>query len=962
MGPNASIHHPKDATDRLEKLERETGMLELDPVYEEIYQMNTVADSESRNIAVRTYKWILSAQRQLHIEELADAVCYSTDGVPDSAVTSDLILKICSNFLFVDASQVVQFSHLSAREYLEKRESNSVRDYSSIQIHTQAAISCLALLNHTDINEVSSFTKGLGFPGYAVVFWMVHLQMSCENRELPPLDFMAKDFVLNAPRRRSAPFFDWIDVVRRGDLANSCENFEQRPRLLATDSYPPNPLFLLCVWGFHEILKVSSGRMDLTQLNVEKKSALWIASKYGNYDVALWLLDQGVDCDAITGTHGSALQAAAGGGHERVVKLLLERGAAPNFRDDFNTSALGAAARGGYESIFRLLFEIGADHGDYGDTLRCAAAGGNRHLIKMLIDQGTDVDSPNKHGGRPLEEAAYRGRKVAVEILLEHGANVNAAGGAWGCALSACAVGGHAAIAEVLLTHGANANAVGGLWGSALHAAAGLGYPEVMKVLLAHGADINVQGVAHGTMPNGTPLIKAAEVGRKESVLFLLEHGADINMPGGIFEYKSPLQAAIYGGDGHNTSIVKLLLENGAVAYPNAGDYNFELHIASEGGNIEVVRMLLDLGADVNFQHGTWGTPLQASARWGRPRDEAVANLLLERGAQVNTTDLASRHLRSALEAAAFAGNLTFVQLLLDRGARIADSQSDFGSALIAAATGGHEAIVQLLLGKGADVGFQTGRIGSALHAAAEQAMVKTVQLLIMNGADVNREGGEYHSALQAAAFSCERKVKDGLEVLKTLLNNGAEVNKQGGKFGSALQAAAFSCSTEAVRLLISEGANINVSGGLFGSVLQAAASPSHYRRIHPYVAKEFPNYSTVETLLELGADANTEGGLHGSALQAAALVGNENVVRLLLENGADVHVKGGQCGTALQAALRLGPSEDEFSLAGEASESWFHSIIQMLLDHGAVVEEGAMDPSTSADEEEIVAFPLIEY
>jgi ankyrin repeat protein len=41
--------------------------------------------------------------------------------------------------------------------------------------------------------------------------------------------------------------------------------------------------------------------------------------------------------------------------------------------------------------------------------------------------------------------------------------------------------------------------------------------------------------------------------------------------------------------------------------HPNSAEYNFELHLASEAGNIEVVQMLLDLGADVDFSGGIWG-------------------------------------------------------------------------------------------------------------------------------------------------------------------------------------------------------------------------------------------------------------------------------------------------------------------------------------------------------------------
>jgi len=59
LGPNASINSPEDAREKLNKLESQIGLPELDEIYEEIYQMNTKPDLPSRGVAVRIYKWVL---------------------------------------------------------------------------------------------------------------------------------------------------------------------------------------------------------------------------------------------------------------------------------------------------------------------------------------------------------------------------------------------------------------------------------------------------------------------------------------------------------------------------------------------------------------------------------------------------------------------------------------------------------------------------------------------------------------------------------------------------------------------------------------------------------------------------------------------------------------------------------------------------------------------------------------
>ncbi len=937
-------------------------MPELDAVYEEIYQMNTAADSESRNIAMRAYRWILAAQRQLLIAELTEAVSYDERGVSDLALTPELLLKLCSNFIFADLLQAVQFSHLSAREFLEKRCTHSVLDYSAVQNHKQAAISCLSFLTHNDIQGVKSLEVGTGFLGYAFGFWMVHSQLAQDFREEPPLKKLFQNMISNTPSNGKEPFLGWMNALEECQSALRMDGSFQHPnKLLASQSYPPNPLFLGCVWGFREVFDMVSCSIDLKQLNAQKKTGLYVACEYGNYDVALILLEKGADVNAITGAHGSALQAAASGGYEQIVELLLDRGASLNFRDYNDTSALGAAAKGGYESIFRRLFEMGADQGDYGSALRNAAAGGSRDLIKLLLDAGADVECLGGYGGRPLVEAAYKGRKEAVEILLEYGADVNGAGRPWGTPLQGCSGMGHTNIAELLLLHGARPNDVGGLYGSALHAAAARGHLDLMTVLLRNGADINLQGIRGDGYAVGTPLRVAAEYGVEQSVMFLLQNGADINKPGGAdLHISTPLQTSIFTG--RHPRLFKLLLEKGALAYPKAGEFNEELCLASESGDLEIVRLLIDKGADVNFIGGRWGTPLQASVirRPDKERGE-IAKLLIQEGAKVNLTDPARPRLSSALESAAVSGYLSLVKLLLKEGACLAQGQSDFGCALTAAAAGGRESIVQFLLDTNAEIDFSSKRYGSALHAAAENGNLKVVKLLLARGADVNQTGGRYHTALQAATIPFFGRGNGGnaFEVFQTLVEHGAEINKVGGKFGSALHSAAFKGFDSAVHVLIEKGANLNAFGGVYGYPLQAAASMEHDNKYFPYHDKEFYNLSTVEKLLDSGADVNALGGRSGSALRAAALVGNEDVVKLLLARGADVNLDFKQRGTALAAAVSLGRSnnDDEYIYRRkDRPESWFRNMVRMLLDSGAVVDGKVMEAATAAGDEKIIS------
>jgi ankyrin repeat protein len=72
--------------------------------------------------------------------------------------------------------------------------------------------------------------------------------------------------------------------------------------------------------------------------------------------------------------------------------------------------------------------------------------------------------------------------------------------------------------------------------------------------------------------------------------------------------------------------VVKLLLDKGADINANGGSFSTALYVASEKGYDAVVKLLLDKGADVNAEGGMHGTSLQAASAKGH---EAVVQLLV---------------------------------------------------------------------------------------------------------------------------------------------------------------------------------------------------------------------------------------------------------------------------------------------------------------------------------------------
>ncbi|KAF8623163.1 hypothetical protein AX14_011951, partial [Amanita brunnescens Koide BX004] len=140
-----------------------------------------------------------------------------------------------------------------------------------------------------------------------------------------------------------------------------------------------------------------------------------------------------------------------------------------------------------------------------------------------------------------------------------------------------------------------------------------------------------------------------------------------------------------------------------------------------------------------------------------------------------------------------------------------------YGTTIHAAAKAGLVRIVSMLLDMGAEINANVGTYGNALHIASLEGHAEIVRLLLNKEADVNAPSGDHFVAnpLQAALS------KGNLEIVDILLDKGANGNAQGGKYGNALQTASNQGNLEIVNLLLDKGANVNAQGGKYGNALQ---------------------------------------------------------------------------------------------------------------------------------------------
>ena len=230
------------------------------------------------------------------------------------------------------------------------------------------------------------------------------------------------------------------------------------------------------------------------------------------------------------------------------------------------------------------------------------------------------------HIGSPLYYAAFCGfYDLAERLILKHPEQVNAEGGRNVAPLPAALYKRHFAVANLLYSHGAFVD-VQADGETPLLVASVSGEVDTMRWLLDHGADANVQNRARRT-----PLHYTASCMRFEATRVLLGRGVDINLQN--IADATPLYdllcVNISSSEGM-VDMVRQLLEHGADTNIPGHRSSTALHLASSFGWAEVAQLLLRYGAKVNEKDGKGRTPFQVAASKGH---HAMTELLLEHGA-----------------------------------------------------------------------------------------------------------------------------------------------------------------------------------------------------------------------------------------------------------------------------------------------------------------------------------------
>ena len=362
--------------------------------------------------------------------------------------------------------------------------------------------------------------------------------------------------------------------------------------------------------------------------------------------------------------------------------------------------------------------------------------------------------------------------------------------------------------------------------------------------------------------------------------------------------YGTPLHHSVLVG---HIEVARLLLAHGADINSRSADNSNPLHIALQEGHLEIGKWLLNHGADVTCQDESGSTPLHLAASQGL---HEICQILLERNADVHVHD---NERNTPLHFAASEGHLAVARILVEHNPEV-NFQNDGGSTpFLRALQTGNPDIAQLLLDHGADVYVHDNSGNTPLHFAASGGHVEVARIILERNAEVNFRNEEGSTPLLYASTYGHP------DLVRLLLDHNADVHVcDNARNRTPLHHAAIHGHLEVSRMLLERNADVN--------------SRADHGSTPLLLASEHGTPDVVQLLLDHNADVNVHDGDGDSPLHCAALRGQLEIARILLGLNVEINSRNEKGSTPLHLA----------SAGNEEDEEGHPEVVRLLLDHGA--------------------------
>ncbi|KAH8980600.1 ankyrin repeat-containing domain protein [Lactarius hatsudake] len=772
-------------------------------------------DKAKRQYASRLFQCLTVSARPLRVDELAEilAIRFDAAAVPNANTVwqpinaEEDMLSACSSLIIivdVNGSQVVQFAHISVKEFLTSdRLSTASENLSHYHIvphfaHATLAQASLSVLLQLDDRIDEDSIGNFPLADYAARYWFKHGRFENVSSTIQEATERLFD-------RKKPHFSAWIWIYDMDDPWRKSMPTKHPERPEAT------PLYYAILCGFHWLIErlvvtypgdvnARGGRYETPLLTAVWKEngdtgPLHRTSPSRRVDVVQLLLEHNADVNCPDQASVTPLHAASTRGKLEISRLLVKRGANVNCRDDKGRTPLRSVSYHGHLDVAQLLIDSGADVDacDYRSwtPLHAASWQGRVNIVELLIQHGADVNKQDNYQVTPLYLASTNGKLDILRLLIQRGADMRHQDKDGWTPLRRALEWGHLDVVRFLIDSGADVNSRDNQGWTPLHSASQEGHVDIVELLIQHGADVNTQ-----SDHQATPLFPASLEGKLESSWQLVKRGVDVNSmedsENGWTLGWTPLQVALYSG---HLDVAQFLIDGGADVNSRGDKSWTPLHSAAGKGHLDIVKLLLRSGADFNIRTDGDRTPWDLASDNGNPRvadflsgHRDTTGLMSLDGAVGTALPTISRHLNSmhpprnsedvtssdeqrSLYTASQNGELDIVRSLLDRGTDINERSTFRATALDVASRYGKVEVVKLLIECGADVDSRDRAGLTPLITALQNGQFEVAQLLLDYGADVNVDTEGHHTALHLA-LSAARP-----EFVRLLLERGAKVD-----------------------------------------------------------------------------------------------------------------------------------------------------------------------------------------
>ena len=444
------------------------------------------------------------------------------------------------------------------------------------------------------------------------------------------------------------------------------------------------------------------------------------------------------------------LKASSDGNIEEVKDLLSEERnfyrAKVDARTYYNDTALIYASENGHIEIVEVLLDNGADvnaYNNYGNTaLMMASENGHIEIVEMLLKKGADLDAKNNDGETALKTASEKGHEEVVEMLLDNGADVKTLEEVHKGVLS------NAQIRINFLNEKIENN-------------------ENLKESKQNDLQECEEKILKKQEDEKEIFLKKQEDEKENFLKKCFEHinrryittpTVDVlKNPDLTREIKKYLRQKCGGKKGRktrkNNKRPRIHLRKTRSKRQKGG--MTALMDVSRTGHAEIVKMLLENGADVNEKDNEGWTALIWASANGHTK---TVSILLEKGANVNAKSYIDI---SALHQASLNGHTEIVEILLDKEAEVNASDNEGWTALIQASLNGHTEIVEILLDKGAEMNAEDNEGWTALMWASERGHTEIINLI----REREREERKKNIAM-TRLVTRKAKLKDGRDLV----------------------------------------------------------------------------------------------------------------------------------------------------------------------------------------------------